>query len=166
MVEENGEIKRFRNREREILFMDLRQMGSPYEKKYIELTEEDRAKSRAPTTHGSRKAMKKHIRMCLNFVTAHPSMRLQRTKARFRRLYAQSPIEYRFLCGHDIQSEDDEDALDYYMIGVWLVQHRKYSDWSKEKSFDLAEILEFMRVYRIRIPRYIKRTRFYRKKLT
>lgn len=44
MVEENGEVKRFRNREREILFMDLRQMGSPYEKKYIELTEEDRAK--------------------------------------------------------------------------------------------------------------------------
>lgn len=84
----------------------------------------------------------------------------------FSRLYAQSPIEYRFLCGHDIQSEDDEDALDYYMIGVWLVQHRKYSDWSKEKAFDLAEILEFMRVYRIRIPRYIKRTRFYRKILT
>ena len=44
VVEENGEVKRFRNREREILFMDLRQMGSPYEKKYIELTEEDRAK--------------------------------------------------------------------------------------------------------------------------
>ena len=90
---------------------------------------------------------------------------IEASKARFRRLYAQSPIEYRFLCGHDIQSEDDEDALDYYMIGVWLVQHRKYSDWSKEKSFDLAEILEFMRVYRIRIPRYIKRTRFYRKKI-
>ena len=44
VVEENGEVKRYRNREREILFMDLRQMGSPYEKKYIELTEEDRAK--------------------------------------------------------------------------------------------------------------------------
>ena len=44
VVEENGEVKRFRNREREILFMDLRQMGSPYEKKYIELTEDDRAK--------------------------------------------------------------------------------------------------------------------------
>ena len=44
VVEENGEVKRCRNREREILFMDLRQMGSPYEKKYIELTEEDRAK--------------------------------------------------------------------------------------------------------------------------
>lgn len=44
VVEQNGEVKRFRNREREILFMDLRQMGSPYEKKYIELTEEDRAK--------------------------------------------------------------------------------------------------------------------------
>ena len=42
---------------------------------------------------------------------------IEASKARFRRLYAKSPIEYRFLCGHDIQSEDDEDALDYYMIG-------------------------------------------------
>ena len=44
VVEQNGEIKHYRNREKEILFMDLRQMGSPYEKKYVELTEEDRAK--------------------------------------------------------------------------------------------------------------------------
>ena len=44
VVEQNGQIKRYRNREKEILFMDLRQMGSPYEKKYIELTKEDRAK--------------------------------------------------------------------------------------------------------------------------
>ena len=44
VVEQNGEIKRYRNRENEILFMDLRQMGSPYEKKYIELTDADRAK--------------------------------------------------------------------------------------------------------------------------
>ena len=44
VVEQNGKLKRYRNREDEILFMDLRQMGSPYEKKYIELTEEDRAK--------------------------------------------------------------------------------------------------------------------------
>lgn len=43
-VEHNGQLKHYRNREREILFMDLRQMGSPYEKKYIELTESDRAK--------------------------------------------------------------------------------------------------------------------------
>ena len=28
------------------------------------------------------------------------------SKARFRRLYVQLPIEDRFLCGHDIQSED------------------------------------------------------------
>lgn len=33
----------FRDRSGEILFMDLRQMGHPYEKKYIEFTEEDRA---------------------------------------------------------------------------------------------------------------------------
>ena len=43
-MEQNGQLKRYRNREKEILFMDLRQMGSPYEKKYIELTEDDRAK--------------------------------------------------------------------------------------------------------------------------
>ena len=33
-----------RDRTHQILFMDLRQMGSPYEKKYIELTQEDRDK--------------------------------------------------------------------------------------------------------------------------
>ena len=44
VIEQNGEVKHYRNREREILFMDLRQMGSPYEKKFIELTAEDRKK--------------------------------------------------------------------------------------------------------------------------
>lgn len=43
-VEKNGKIIHYRKREREILFMDLRQMGSPFEKKYVELTEADRAK--------------------------------------------------------------------------------------------------------------------------
>ena len=43
-VEKNGEIVHYRDREREILFMDLRQMGSPFEKKYVELTESDRKK--------------------------------------------------------------------------------------------------------------------------
>ena len=43
-IEQNGQLKKYRDREKEILFMDLRQMGSPYEKKYIELTEADRAK--------------------------------------------------------------------------------------------------------------------------
>ncbi len=33
----------YRDRSDEILFMDLRQMGHPYEKKYLEFTEEDRA---------------------------------------------------------------------------------------------------------------------------
>ena len=40
-IERNGAIKKYRNREREILFLDLREMGSPYEKKYIQLTEDD-----------------------------------------------------------------------------------------------------------------------------
>lgn len=44
-VNQNGKIKNLRNRENEILFMDLRQMGSPYEKKYIELTQSDRDKA-------------------------------------------------------------------------------------------------------------------------
>jgi type I restriction enzyme M protein len=44
IIEQNGNIKKYRNREDEVLFMDLRQMGSPFEKKYIELTPEDRTK--------------------------------------------------------------------------------------------------------------------------
>ena len=43
-VEHNGKIKNYRNREEEVLFMDLRQMGSPFEKKYIELNPCDRDK--------------------------------------------------------------------------------------------------------------------------
>ena len=44
VVEQNGVEKRYRDRQGQILFMDLRQMGSPYEKKYIELTQDDRDK--------------------------------------------------------------------------------------------------------------------------
>jgi len=40
-IEINGKIKNYRNREKEILFMDLRKWGSEYEKKYIELTTDD-----------------------------------------------------------------------------------------------------------------------------
>ena len=35
------ENRHFRDREKEILFMDLRQMGVPFEKKYIQFSEED-----------------------------------------------------------------------------------------------------------------------------
>lgn len=40
-IEQNGVIKQYRHREREILFLDLRAMGSPFEKKYTELTSAD-----------------------------------------------------------------------------------------------------------------------------
>lgn len=89
---------------------------------------------------------------------------IEESKKRFQNLYVNAPTDFRFLCGHAIQKEDDVDALDYYMIGVWLVRHRKYGEWLRKKSFDMAEILEFMRIYRMRIPRYIRRTRFYRTK--
>ncbi|NMA72999.1 MAG: SAM-dependent DNA methyltransferase [Bacteroidales bacterium] len=44
VVNQNGVEKKYRNRENQILFMDLRQMGTPYEKKYIELGQEERDK--------------------------------------------------------------------------------------------------------------------------
>jgi type I restriction enzyme M protein len=34
-------VRHYRNREREILFMDLRQIGEPFEKKYIQFSSED-----------------------------------------------------------------------------------------------------------------------------
>ena len=43
-VEKNGEERHYRDREKEFLFFDMRQMGVPYEKKYVELSEADRMK--------------------------------------------------------------------------------------------------------------------------
>ena len=40
----NNHAKNYRNREKEVLFMDLRRWGSEYEKKFIQLTEEDISK--------------------------------------------------------------------------------------------------------------------------
>lgn len=39
-VEQNGELVNYRNRENEVLFIDLRQWGEPFEKKYIQFSEE------------------------------------------------------------------------------------------------------------------------------
>lgn len=40
-IEQNKEIKKYRNRTNEILFMDLRQIGIPFEKKYIQFSNEE-----------------------------------------------------------------------------------------------------------------------------
>ena len=40
-IEQNGMIKKYRDREKEILFMDLRETGIPFEKKYIQFSEEN-----------------------------------------------------------------------------------------------------------------------------
>jgi type I restriction enzyme M protein len=37
----NGKVKKYRNRENEVLFMDLRQWGVPFEKLFIEFTAEE-----------------------------------------------------------------------------------------------------------------------------
>jgi type I restriction enzyme M protein len=39
-LEHNGTVRKYRSREREILFLDLRQWGEPFEKKYVQFTEE------------------------------------------------------------------------------------------------------------------------------
>lgn len=40
-VEVNDGVKNYRNREGEVLFMDLRQKGEPFEKKFIQFSEQD-----------------------------------------------------------------------------------------------------------------------------
>lgn len=40
-IEQNGKIKKYRNRVDETLFMDLRQVGIPFEKKYIQFSDEE-----------------------------------------------------------------------------------------------------------------------------
>lgn len=42
VVDKGGKDFKFRERTNEVLFLDLRQKGHPYEKKYIEFTQEDR----------------------------------------------------------------------------------------------------------------------------
>jgi type I restriction enzyme M protein len=43
-IEQNGKLRKYRNRVNEILFMDLREMGIPFEKKFIQFSEVDIAK--------------------------------------------------------------------------------------------------------------------------
>jgi type I restriction enzyme M protein len=43
-VEINGKAKKYRDREREILFMDLRRLGTEYDKQFIEILPEDISK--------------------------------------------------------------------------------------------------------------------------
>ncbi len=40
-IELNGKLKKYRNRENEILFMDLRETGIPFEKKFIQFSTDD-----------------------------------------------------------------------------------------------------------------------------
>lgn len=44
IVEKNGEVRHYRDREKEVLFFDMRQMGVPFEKKFVELSQADRDK--------------------------------------------------------------------------------------------------------------------------
>jgi type I restriction enzyme M protein len=39
-IEQNGKMVKYRNRENEVLFIDLRQWGEPFEKKYIQFPPE------------------------------------------------------------------------------------------------------------------------------
>jgi type I restriction enzyme M protein len=41
IIEQNGVVKSYRDRQNEILFMDLRQWGEPFEKKYTQLSEQN-----------------------------------------------------------------------------------------------------------------------------
>lgn len=43
ITENDGTVERLRDRSDEILFMDLRQKGTPYEKKFIEIADDERA---------------------------------------------------------------------------------------------------------------------------
>ncbi|MEG1312118.1 MAG: class I SAM-dependent DNA methyltransferase [Romboutsia sp.] len=49
-IEQNGEVRKYRNRENEILFLDLREIGIPLEKKYVQFSDEE-IKQIAETYH-------------------------------------------------------------------------------------------------------------------
>lgn len=51
VVEHPNDTRNYRNREEEILFMDLREMGEPFEKKYIQFNQEEHIQKIAKTYH-------------------------------------------------------------------------------------------------------------------
>jgi type I restriction enzyme M protein len=59
-IEINNKIKRYRNREKEILFMDLRQIGEPFEKKFIQFSKEDIQKVSETYHHWQQISYEKH----------------------------------------------------------------------------------------------------------
>ena len=59
-IEINNKIKRYRNREKEILFMDLCQMGEPFEKKFIQFSKEDIQKVTETYHHWQQTSYEKH----------------------------------------------------------------------------------------------------------
>lgn len=61
-VEINGNLRKYRNREREILFMDLRQMGVPFEKKFTQFSIEDIKKTADAYHHWQRADFEKTYR--------------------------------------------------------------------------------------------------------
>lgn len=50
-IEQNGKLKKYRNRQNEFLFMDLREMGIPFEKKYTQFSDDDIEKITATYHH-------------------------------------------------------------------------------------------------------------------
>ena len=59
-LEINGELKRYRNREKQVLFMDLRQMGEPFEKKYTQFANSDIKKVTATYHYWQQTSYEKH----------------------------------------------------------------------------------------------------------
>ena len=59
-LEINGELKRYRNREKQVLFMDLRQMGEPFEKKYTQFANSDIQKVTATYHDWQQTSYEKH----------------------------------------------------------------------------------------------------------
>jgi type I restriction enzyme M protein len=59
-LEINGELKRYRSREKQVLFMDLRQMGEPFEKKYTQFADSDIKKVTATYHDWQQTSYEKH----------------------------------------------------------------------------------------------------------
>ena len=88
----------FRDRTNEILFLDLRHMGSPFEKKYIQLTQEDRNKVTSTIN-----SWRKNLDICENIPGYCYSAKLDEIR---QKNYTLVPSRY-------IEFADDEFNLDF-----------------------------------------------------
>ena len=124
----NGNIIEYRDRTNEILFMDLRREGHPFEKKYIEFTEKDR---------------KKFVNTFHNWQTINKDTEYKDEKNYCASVRTEDLIDYILIPSKYIEFDADDEEYDLEMEMKNIVENLKelYSQENESKK-ELIELIK------------------------